>query len=117
MAVLRYTEQPGSKGRSARVETIYPPGRDDEDLLRQLLCHVMPGARKRQAKPINRIEVPLEQLPPCLFAAALSGVYHKYLGIGVHSPVALISAYRRRSHLYNYFFPRPQNPSPMWKKQ
>jgi hypothetical protein len=57
------------------------PGRNDEDLLGHFLGQVMPAARERDAKPVHRVEVPLEQLPPRLLAAGLCGMYRKRLGL------------------------------------
>jgi hypothetical protein len=61
-----------------------PPDRRDEDLLGQFLGQIMSGSRQCDAESVNCIKVQLEQLPPCLLAALLRGVYRKYLGIHIH---------------------------------
>jgi hypothetical protein len=53
----------------------------DEDLLSHLFGQIMPDADKRDAEPVHRVEVPLEQLPPRLLAACLRRVYRKRLGL------------------------------------
>lgn len=84
MAVLRNSEQSCSKGCTTGIETMDPPGRNDENLLGQLLGQVIPAARKRDAEPVHCFEVLLEQLPPCLLAASLRGVYRKCFGTHIH---------------------------------
>ena len=84
MAFPYNPEQPCSKSSPTGIETMDPPGGNDEDLLGKLLGQVMPAARECDAEPVYRVKVPLKQLPPCLLAASLSGVYRKRLGIHVH---------------------------------
>jgi hypothetical protein len=44
----------------------------------------MPAAYESNAEPVYRVKVPLKQLPPCLLAAPLRGVYCKRLGIWIY---------------------------------
>ncbi len=84
MPVLHNPEQPCSKRGPAGIETMDSSGRNDTDLLGQLLGHAMPAVCERHAEPVHRVKVPLKQLPPCLLAAPLCGVYRKRLGIWIH---------------------------------
>ncbi len=47
-------------GKLTGVEPIYPSGRNDIDLLGQLLGLAIPAVRERHAEPVHRIEVPLK---------------------------------------------------------
>ncbi len=84
LPVLHNTEQPCSKGCPTGIETMDPPGRNDKNLLGQFLGQDMLAARERDAEPVHRVEVPLEQLPPRLLAASLRRVYRIRLEIHVH---------------------------------
>ena len=82
--VLNNTEQPRSKRCPTGIETMDPSGRNDEGLLGQFLSHAMPAVCECHTEPVHSVEVPLEQLPPCLLAASLRRVYRIRLGIYVH---------------------------------
>jgi hypothetical protein len=61
-----------------------PFGRNNKGLLGQLLGHAIPAASDRGAEPVHSVKVPLKQLPPCLLAAPLCGVYRIRLEIYIH---------------------------------
>lgn len=60
MAILRNSQQPGTKACPAGIETMDALRRNDEDLLGHFFGHVGPAARQRKAKPVHSVEVPLE---------------------------------------------------------
>ena len=77
MPILCNPKQPRPESRPAGIETMDPAGRDHEDLMGHLFGQVPSATRKRDAELVQGIEVPFKQLPPCLLAATLCGLYRK----------------------------------------